>query len=289
VLVSRLPGAARGCLLGFLLLIGGGGAQAGATTATSTAVSSNWAGYVAQASPVSASRFTSVSGTWTVPSVTCVKGRGSYSAVWVGLGGYRESASSLEQVGVDADCSSGGRPIYASWYELLPAAPIRLALKIHPGDQVAASVTARRHVVTLRLRDLTSSKRFSTIKRVRRIDLSSAEWIVEAPSECSSSDACSTLALSNFGAVAFTNASATAGGHTGAISDALWSATALELRQSAFSRPDANAQTPALEVLATPTSPSQSDGSFAVGWREEVAQGGEPSAPTLPALSGGTG
>jgi hypothetical protein len=263
-----------------MVAIGGAAAAAGTPTAeTSTAVSSNWAGYVAQPGQAAGARFASVSGSWTVPSVICVRGHASYSAVWVGLGGYQETASSLEQVGVDADCSHGGHPSYTSWYELLPAAPISLKLGIHPGDQIAASVTAKGHRVTLRLRNLTSSKRFNTSRRVRRIDLSSAEWIVEAPSECTSSEACSTLALSNFGDVLFTNASATARGHTGAISDPLWSATALELRQSA--RPHLEvpaAQTPALEVLATPTSPSLSDGSFAVGWREEAAQSEEPLA-----------
>ena len=244
LVVSRLTGAATACLLCCLTLaVGGPAAATGATSAeASSAVSSNWAGYVAQPGQATGSSFASVSGTWTVPSVICVRGHASYSAVWVGLGGYKETASSLEQVGVDADCSHGGHASYTSWYELLPAAPISLKLGIHPGDQISASVTARGHRVTLRLRNLTSSKRFSTSRRVRRIDLSSAEWIVEAPSECTSSEACSTLTLSNFGDVLFTNASATASGHTGPISDPLWSATALELRQSA---------SPHLEVPAT--------------------------------------
>jgi hypothetical protein len=285
VLAPRLPGAARGLLLGCLALLATGVSQAGAATAASTAVSSNWAGYVAQPAAPAGSRFTSVSGTWTVPHVSCAAGHSSYSAVWVGLGGYREAARSLEQVGVDADCSPTGRPRYASWYELLPAAPIALALSIHPGDRVSASVTAKGRVVTLRLRDLTSSARFSTTKRPARIDRSSAEWIVEAPSECSSSGSCSTLALSDFGAVPFAAASATMSGHTGALSDPLWSLTALELRQSGAPRVQASG----MQVLATPTAPSQSDGSFAVGWREEAAQGEAPSAPALPSLAGGTG
>lgn len=230
LVITRLTAAVTACLLCCLMIaVGGPAAAAGNPTAeTSTAVSSNWAGYVAQLGHVAGSRFARVSGIWTVPSVICVRGHASYSAVWVGLGGYQETASSLEQVGVDSDCSAGGHPSYTSWYELLPAAPISLKLKIRPGNQIAASVTAKGHRVTLRLRNLTSSKRFGTSRRARRIDLSSAEWIVEAPSECTSSEACSTLALSNFGDVLFTNASATARGHTGPISDPLWSATALD-------------------------------------------------------------
>lgn len=287
--ISKLTGAVRACLLGCVLLACAQPACAAARAeAASTALSSNWAGYVAQPSAAAAVPFTGVSGTWTVPSVTCVRGRASYSAVWVGLGGYREAAGSLEQVGVDADCSRGARASYASWYELLPAAPVALALEIHPGDVLSASVTARGHRVTLRLRDLTSSERFSTTRRVRRIDLSSAEWIVEAPSECTGSSAgtCSTLTLSDFGSVAFANASATVHGHTGAVSDPLWSTTALELRQSPLARagrgaPAARTQ----QVLATPTEPA-GDGSFAVGWREQAPQLEASRTPAPDALTG---
>ena len=38
-------------------------------------------------------------------------GRESYSAVWVGLGGYSENASALEQIGTDADCSRSGAAV----------------------------------------------------------------------------------------------------------------------------------------------------------------------------------
>ena len=72
-----------------------------------------------------AKRFSSVSGAWTQPAATCSRGR-TYSAVWVGLGGY--SASELEQIGTDANCSSSNRASYGSWYELVPAAPAHLTL-----------------------------------------------------------------------------------------------------------------------------------------------------------------
>ncbi len=250
-------------------------------------MSSNWAGYVAQPALASHARFTGVSGTWTVPSVTCPKEHISYSAVWVGLGGYREAASSLEQVGVDANCSRGGHATYASWFELLPAPPIALRLKVKPGDLLSASVTARGRVVTLRLRDLTTSTRFSTTRRLARIDLTSAEWIVEAPSECSSAESCTTLSLSNFGEVAFASTSATAHGHSGPLSDAQWSLTALELHQRAGMPAHDGASSSAEEVLAAPTSPGQSDGSFVVGWHEQSSQE-DPTAVALPSGSGGT-
>ena len=250
-------------------------------------ISSNWAGYVALGSGPTA-RFTSVAGTWRQPHVSCSAGRASYSAVWVGLGGYHQSASTLEQVGTDADCSSTGRAVYSSWYELLPAGPVELPIRIRPGDVVASSVTTRGLHVTLRIRDVTSGTRFSTTARVARLDLSSAEWIVEAPSECQTSGACTTLALSDFGDVAFAGASATARGHTGAISDPLWSATALELRQSTprtggRGQAGASGQPADSIVAATPGDTTPASGAFSVSWQQQAVLADEPSAPTLPA------
>ena len=60
-------------------------------------------------------------------------------------------------------------------------------------------------------------------------DTSSAEWVAEAPSLCSTNGACRTVTLSDFGKVKFTKASATAGGHTGSISDKAWTATSIQL------------------------------------------------------------
>ena len=60
-------------------------------------------------------------------------------------------------------------------------------------------------------------------------DTSTAEWIAEAPSECSSGDLqqCTPLPLTDFGTIQFHNADATAGGHTGSIS--AWSHEAISL------------------------------------------------------------
>ena len=196
-------------------------------------VSANWAGYLAQPSASAGAPFSSVSGSWRQPSATCSGGRETYSAVWVGLGGYNQDATALEQIGTDADCTRSGRARYTSWYELLPAAPVNLTLEVHPGDEMVASVTVKGHGVTLRVRDLTTGARFSRTERSSVLDTSSAEWIVEAPSICASSAACETLPLTDFGTVAFSAATATAAAHTGTITDPDWAATALELQQSA--------------------------------------------------------
>jgi Peptidase A4 family len=58
-------------------------------------VSSNWAGY-AVAGPVPASgaavSYRAVSGTWVQPTATCTPGKATYSAFWVGLGGFAETS-----------------------------------------------------------------------------------------------------------------------------------------------------------------------------------------------------
>ena len=105
----------------------------------------------------------------------------------MGLGGYAHSSDALEQVGVDADCSRYGHPHYDSWYELIPAAPVGIHISVHAGDEMTGSVTVRGTHVTLRLRNLTTGARYSTTRHTSQIDVSSADWIIEAPSSCTRS------------------------------------------------------------------------------------------------------
>ena len=194
--------------------------------------SSNWSGYAVQPIKGGASGFSSVSGIWRQPTATCTAGRESYVGIWVGLGGFSQRSRALEQIGVDSDCTAAGQPLYTTWLELVPAAPDTIRLSVHRGDEMAASVTVRGRAVTLRIRDLTRGARFTKTVRASTVDTSSAEWIVEAPSTCFPTGACATLPLTDFGTASFLGATATAAGHTGAISDPLWSPTELELRQS---------------------------------------------------------
>ncbi len=269
------------CLLASALI----GAAATPAFAT-TAVSSNWAGYVAAPSRAVGSHFSSVSGSWVQPSATCVKGTESYSAVWVGLGGASEGSKALEQVGTDADCSRSGRPVYSSWFELLPAEAVDVRMTVHPGDRITASATVRVHDATLRLRDLTTGARFTITRRTPHIDVSSADWIVEAPSVCLGPGPCRTFALTDFGDVAFSSASATAAAHTGPIADPDWSATALELRQGSHQagrRSTVAVGGPADGlIVAAPSAASGPEGAFGVRWQEQVVQGERVAGP--PAL-----
>jgi hypothetical protein len=268
-----------------------GGALTASPALAAASVSTNWAGYVALPSASVGARFSSVSGTWTQPSATCSAGRETYSATWIGLGGYAVHARALEQIGTDTDCTRSGSAVYSGWYELLPAGPVNLKLKVHAGDQMSASVTVKRHGVTLRIRDLSTGRRFSTTRRMTRIDTASAEWIVEAPSACVSSETCQILPLTDFGEVAFSAATATARAHTGPIADPDWSSLALELQQRSFGAVGGPAGTRAQPtrtlILATPSSPPSSAGAFSVSWREQSIQLEQPASPTTPPSSGG--
>ncbi len=205
-------------------LVGALAPAGGAAAATS----SNWAGYVATAPAV---RFTRVSATWIQPAVTCTAGQPTFLASWVGLGGNRDSSTALEQIGTEADCRANGRASYSSWFELVPSAAGSARLGVRPGDLISASVTVRGRIVRLRMADATTGRVFTRSLRAQAVDLSSADWIVEAPTVCQTASAasCQATTLADFGATGFSSARATGGGHAGAIGDPAWSPTAISL------------------------------------------------------------
>jgi hypothetical protein len=258
-----------------------------ASANAAASVSSNWAGYAVVPSAGGRSAFSSISGSWTVPAATCSDRGDTYSAAWVGLGGFHESSHALEQIGTDADCSRAGGAVYSGWYELVPAAPVVLKLKVHAGDAMVASVTVKDHDVTLRIRDLSTGKMFTRTRRVSRIESSSAEWIVEAPSVCVTMNICRTLTLTDFGSVAFSDPSATAGGQTGPVEDPLWRATELELREAQNFPQGPRASAASISAVAVPSALSSGGSAFAVSWGEQATQTEQPTPPTLPGFNGG--
>jgi hypothetical protein len=197
-----------------------------AEAATRTATSSNWAGYAVSRSGVS---FKRVSGSWVQPTATCTSGRRRYSAYWLGLGGLHTSSTALEQIGTEADCA-GGKATYSVWYELVPSDPVTLKMTVRPGDTLSASVTVTGHTVKLYIANRTRGTVLSKQLQASKVDVSSAEWIAEAPSACDDSGNCDTLPLTNFGTASFANARATSTtGHIGTITDSAWSAVAITL------------------------------------------------------------
>jgi hypothetical protein len=225
-----------------------------------SATSSNWAGYAVSAPDGSpAVSYSSLSGAWRQPAATCTVGTPTFSAFWVGLGGFSPTSQALEQVGTQANCSASGRVTYSVWYELVPAAPVTIKLPIKAADGIAASVAVAKTSVTVRITNVTQKKTFQ--KRLTMTspapDVSSAEWVAEAPSACTPTGRCTVLPLANFGGLTFVVTKATAAGHAGTISDPAWSATAIALGDPTSGTTD-----------ATPTPLSPDGSSFGVTWTQ---------------------
>ncbi len=238
-----------------------------ATVSTQEAVSENWSGYVA-GNPGGSGQFSDVSGSWVQPSAKCSSSDG-YSAFWVGLGGAGNQSQALEQVGTQSNCVNGGQTEYYAWYELVPAAPVKLGLTINPGDHVSAHVAVSGSDVTMSLSDQTSGQSATKTVQMSQPDTSSAEWIAEAPSSCDGTGNCQPLSLANFGTITFTGASATVDGHTGTISDSDWSAQPVQLSgasdQIGYVSDGTGADTAA--AGAQPSSLSTDGSSFSVSWQ----------------------
>ena len=242
-------------------------------------VSQNWAGYVAGGSS-SSTQFSDVSGSWVQPTANCGSGQ-TYSAFWVGLGGSGNGSSALEQTGTQADCTADGGTDYYAWYELVPAAPVRLDLAIHPGDRIAAKVSVSGSDVNVSLSDQTTGQSATKALQMDSPDTSSAEWIAEAPSACDGSGSCQPLPLSDFGTVQFSGATATANGHTGTISDPSWSAHAVALGSggsSDVSLGAGGASAGGSSAGATPSSLSSDGSAFSVAVQSSQSSQGSGSA-----------
>lgn len=212
------------------LAVGGGTAAAPRFTMNDgqQGVSSNWSGYALEDTAGAGLQFTSITGTWRQPKTTCDADTTASAAFWVGLGGDSDNSTGLEQTGTGADCSNG-TPRYYAWYEILPAGAIEVPLKVKPGDQITTSVNINGTTVLIQLKNRTRKTSFTKSLIVDSPDLTSAEWIAEAPSSCDEINRCNVVPLANFGTVNFTRAAVIASAHPGTINDPTWSNVAIKL------------------------------------------------------------
>ncbi|MEU5257262.1 G1 family glutamic endopeptidase [Amycolatopsis sp. NPDC021455] len=133
----------------------------------------NWGGYVSFGS------FTTATASWTEPSVTC-NSTNDLFAPWVGIDG--DGSSTVEQTGVETDCSSG-HPVYSAWYEMYPAAPVYYNVSVSAGDHITATVTrTATNTYRLDLSDTTKGWSKSTTKSLTSKH-ASAEAIIESPTD----------------------------------------------------------------------------------------------------------
>jgi hypothetical protein len=180
---------------------------------TVAANDSNWAGYII-ASDLQDPQptVTSVSASWTVPTVTSSSQEDMFAAVWIGIGGYFDE--SLIQVGTEQD-SIGGQGEYSVWYELLPDFSYTLdTIIISPGDKINASTQLVNPNTdkSIHIEDVTTGQAFQNDFIYASSQLS-AEWIVERPLAGRRLET-----LTDIGTVSFTNCQATVDGQSSSIS-----------------------------------------------------------------------
>jgi hypothetical protein len=144
-----------------------------------------WSGYVASGGP-----FNRASGTFTVPSVTADDCNQQLSQ-WVGVDG--QGNSSLIQAGVSegdvnpytGDCTAGQLEVWA-WWEVLPAAAQPVAtLTVNSGDQVTVALwRLAPDQWGIEVTDDSTGVSYGLAPHYGG-PASSAEWVVEAPTDSS--------------------------------------------------------------------------------------------------------
>jgi hypothetical protein len=212
-------------------LVRSGAAEVRDGSATSLP-SINWSGYADV--ETGSQTFSSVSGSWTIPYVSCPAGlyrnQDAFIAEWVGLDGATNGT--VEQLGTATQCYEGVTYYYV-WYEMFPNGTVEEGTTAcindnvdcpRPGDRVTASVTVTPdgtgvNNYTLALTDFTQPvNNFSVTQPCATgtcLD-QSAEWIIERPA-FSLPFGFQILPLSDFFVTGMTDGTQTSGGTTAGI------------------------------------------------------------------------
>jgi hypothetical protein len=145
--------------------------------------SSNWSGYAAMSGP-----YSEVKGTFTVPAIVSGAPPDTQVSEWVGLDGTSQSDPSLIQAGVDEypDPQSPNGYDVQAWWEILPAAETNIStLQVRAGDQVSVTIwQVSSGTWKINVTDDTNGQSFTTPGEVYHGPGASAEWVVEATTEC---------------------------------------------------------------------------------------------------------
>ncbi|HEX4103988.1 MAG TPA: G1 family glutamic endopeptidase [Candidatus Paceibacterota bacterium] len=255
----------------------------------SSDTSYNWAGYVTTAGQTG-KQFTSVSGTWTIPTVAAATSTEADTA-WVGIGGV--TTQDLIQAGTQAVTSPNGTVSYQAWYETLPQTTSPLNINVNPGDSVSVTVaetSAAQWLVSFR--DNTTGQNTSE-NLTYNSTLSSAEWIEEMPLNGNSF-----VPLDNFGTISFSNATTVENGNTVTISgSAAQPLTMVTNADQTLAAPSALGSDGQSFSVTRSTVPSGSSGGFGFTvpqgrtWRRRVTgvQGFVPRTSVTGSAGAGTG
>lgn len=175
---------------------------------------SDWAGAILTGPLVANQNFTSVGGSWTIPSVSAPStSAGSYStAQWIGMDGYNYTAASLKVGTLEtvtiADDGSASTTVQA-WYQWYPAALKILDLDLVAGNKVDVSIimVANEVMTSGQVFVEQASTELSAQVQVTgaAIPGQSVEWVVEG---LDATGGAATLA--DFGSVSFTDCTALA-------------------------------------------------------------------------------
>ncbi len=140
------------------------------------AYSPNWSGYVVGNGP-----YTGATGTFDVPNLYASSTQ-AWTAEWVGIDGAASSDSSLIQTGVTEIYDPSTNLVnFQAWWEILPAPSTSINMALSPGNAMTATVDqVSAGIWALTLTNDTTGAAFTT-EQSYTAPLSSAEWIVEAP------------------------------------------------------------------------------------------------------------
>ena len=170
------------------------------TPASVTSSSSNWSGYAANGGT-----FTSVTATWTVPTVSATSS--GADATWVGIGGL--TSNDLLQAGTQAMVDGSGTVEYSAWIEMLPQSSRNVPLSVSAGDSVTVAITQQSgNDWLISMKNNTTDATYNVTVQYSSSN-SSAEWVQEAPSIGRG-----LVSLDQFGVVQFSGASAVRDGKT---------------------------------------------------------------------------
>ncbi|HEX4427874.1 MAG TPA: G1 family glutamic endopeptidase, partial [Frankiaceae bacterium] len=217
-------------------------------TAFNMTQSNNWSGYD-QGALEKSTLFTSITGTWTVPTATQNKaGEAESSATWVGIGGGCLETScavtdeTLIQAGTEQDVDASGKASYYAWYELIPVPSTQVSLPVSPGNEITVSISQTLPAVwAVSIKNVSTGQSWSTTTPYPST-MGSAEWVEETPLEIGTN-----LGLSSMPKLSTVNFS---GATVNGAPANLDSSEAMQLVNGSG------------QVLATPSNPSPSKTAF---------------------------